>query len=215
MVDEALTGKQQIDEEFLELYDRDVLKRKTFVNHFIRLLKHLESKSNIVALEGVWGEGKTVFVKQAINLLIACHAENRNKLEETWKQYIDPKIMDGFPDDIVPIYFDAWKMDKSSSPTLAIAYEIVKNLNLNWGKSTWFDKEKLSESFTGIATSSIKLLSKLFWGVDLDSIISELKSLVHDVAEAPNTKNTFDYLAQMESEKRFNDSLVSLFGSFF
>ncbi len=170
-----------VDENILDLYLKDILHRKSFISHFVRMLDNMGKKNNIVALEGGWGEGKTVFVKQAINLLIAGHQDNREHIEHIWSKYVDNRTMEQVPNDIIPIYFDAWKLDRVNNPTLAIAYKIVKSLDLKWKKSSWVDMETLIKSITGLATSCAALGGMAYGIPEIGALASSAETAISNL----------------------------------
>lgn len=200
-----------VDENILDLYLKDILHRKSFISHFIRMINNIGNKNNIIALEGSWGEGKTIFVKQAINLLMAGHQDNREYTKHIWSKYIDNKTMENIPKDVIPIYFDAWKLDRVNNPTLAIAYEIVKSLDLKWKKSTWVDKSSLIKSITELA-ASCAVLSEMAYGIPaLGTLASSAGTAISNLVSTKTSFKTFDYLETIKNEISFDESLAELF----
>lgn len=200
-----------VDENILDLYLKDILHRKSFISHFVRMLDNMGKKNNIVALEGGWGEGKTVFVKQAINLLIAGHQDNREHIEHIWSKYVDNRTMEQVPNDIIPIYFDAWKLDRVNNPTLAIAYKIVKSLDLKWKKSSWVDMETLIKSITGLATSCAALGGMAYGIPEIGALASSAETAISNLMSTKRSFKTFDYFESIENENSFDENLAELF----
>lgn len=105
--------------------DSDFFKRKVFADNLTRLF--LNSNSGmVVSIDAKWGDGKTAFVRSWIERL-------KNKEE------------------LLPIYFDAYKNDFTSDAFLSIAAAIQKNLP----KSKI--REKSAALWDGLVDSTVKV----------------------------------------------------------
>lgn len=127
------------DQNLLDTYKRDTIKRRPFLHRFVSLLNHLD-ESTIIALDGSWGSGKTFFVNQVKNILDAqnphltepekSRAELLDAFRDEWeKTSKKTKGADGTESteatvSHVCVYYDAWKHDSDGDPLLSLIYDI-------------------------------------------------------------------------------------------
>lgn len=110
------------DENALALLQKDPIGRNSSVFRFIRLIDSVEGNCSI-ALNGEWGSGKTMFIKQ-IKLLMDFNNPQSHFPEELRSQI---EQFRGVPcyNSYSTVYFDAWENDKHEDPLLSLIYATV------------------------------------------------------------------------------------------
>ena len=148
----------QLTEKNLEkLLKDDPLERTESIVSLANLINQIKS-SAIISLDGKWGSGKTVLVKQ-LEL-----AFNKKEYLKEWQEehrykYGDIKVDELNFDDAKIIYYDAWENDGSENPLLNLIYNLViksdikldeKKIGINLnkvGEFTWNYIKNLNPAF--------------------------------------------------------------------
>lgn len=105
--------------------DSDFFKRKVFADNLTRLFLNSDS-GMVVSIDAKWGDGKTAFVR-------------------SWVERLKDK------EELLPIYFDAYKNDFTSDAFLSIAAAIQKNLPESK------IREKSNALWNGLVDSTVKV----------------------------------------------------------
>ena len=104
------------EKNLIELLQNDPIDRNTFLNQFLKLIDK-SADSSVIGLDGEWGSGKTIFVKQAQYIL-----DGKGK-NQNFK-----KLDYGFSHNFRTAYYDAWENDDATDPALSLAYTICNGL---------------------------------------------------------------------------------------
>lgn len=174
------------EENLLSTYKNDQIGRNTDIHAFVDILNSLEDSCSI-ALNGVWGSGKTFFVKQAKMILESCSpieskSEYSEEVKTVWKNYHSGKEPE-FQAQLC-VYYDAWENDNDGDPILSLVYSILQQVN----EETPFPKDNkifekvaaLADCITGKSTTAVLESMKS------DSILDDLrksKSVHSTIAE--------------------------------
>lgn len=109
----------------------DYLNRNDKLFRFIDHICSLQS-SGIIALDGRWGSGKTFFIKQGIMIICSfsdskCDMSLDDTSRNIVKELVKSKIGENhsIDDNILPVYYDAWRYDNDTDPLLSIILEVV------------------------------------------------------------------------------------------
>lgn len=146
-----LNVNRELDDEIVNTLITDTIGRRKKVINFIKLISLIQN-NEIIALNGAWGSGKTVFMKQFELLInfINNYNENGEIVNEELKtnnllclKNIDEedinelnKIVKNNQDDLRTyfegnqtncLYFNAWEYDNNSEPILSIIYKIIND----------------------------------------------------------------------------------------
>lgn len=118
-------------EEIVGLMKDDPIERNQALIDFINILK-TESAPVSISLNGEWGSGKTVFVKQLELLLCALNnnLESDIDINKIIKEDEQVKSFDNL--NMLPIYFNAWENDWCKNPLVSLIPEIVKQTDIKF-----------------------------------------------------------------------------------
>lgn len=125
-----------MEENIIEFYHQNILNRNQYLEIIIKLLNR-EHEHFSMSLDGKWGSGKTVFLKQLVYLA----NENDEKLNSHNEQ------VNKFNQDYIAIYFDSWSYDKYDDPLITIIYILANQLKT---MSLW---EKTKATFKSLLSS--------------------------------------------------------------
>ncbi len=209
----------------LELLEKDPIDRNQYIKTFVDLIAHC-NQNTILAIDGSWGSGKTIFIKQIdllINYfndfdkveskiqpkdskLITC-ANNLtvadiSKLEEltSSKQGVFGQIKESVQSqNINSIYFNAWEHDDETDPLLSIIFQLLSDYSDINASTTISDK---TTTLISVLTSAIKLLS--LGQIDWTNIKID-KDLLQSLHEKQKIKEViseiFDQLIEARCDK--------------
>ena len=146
-----LNLNRELDDEIVDTLVADTIGRRKKVMNFIKLISSIQS-NEIIALNGAWGSGKTVFMKQFELLInfINNYDENGNIVNEELKTNNLLCLKNIDEDDIIELnkivknnqedlrmyfdgnqtnclYFNAWEYDNNTEPILSIIYKIIND----------------------------------------------------------------------------------------
>lgn len=185
-------------ENLINHYVKDTIGRNEDLFYFVRVLSSLAG-GNAVALNGVWGSGKTFFIKQAKMLIdinnpnsdIDVEISNANEklsdeqnLEVSAAKQIETikTIYESFNEGaekydmqkMATVYYDAWKYDNTSDPLLSLIYCVMTRYNeeVNPSKVEWMKSAmwKSLPLFNGLVKSVT--------GLDIKESLEGLKNLL-------------------------------------
>ena len=109
------------DSHALELLLSDPLKRNEAVFRFIKMIDTIDSNCSI-ALDGNWGSGKTIFIKQV--KLLMDFMNPQSNLDNDVRKRIETSSFREFAcyDSYSTVYYDAWANDNHDNPILSLIY---------------------------------------------------------------------------------------------
>ena len=111
------------DEQLLNCIKYNKLNRNTKINNLLKMINLLK-RNTIISIDGNWGCGKTVFVKQ-IELINKLYIkDNANLGNET---SLDEKVIDKFNENHMVYYYNAWENDNHIDPLKSIIYKIIND----------------------------------------------------------------------------------------
>lgn len=133
-------------------FENDQLGRKQHVENFERIVSLYAESGCVMALNGLWGTGKTTFVEMALK-------DMRNK---------------GYK----PLYFNAWTNDFVSDPLVALLAEMKEVLpeSQNLDKALGLGGKIL----TTIGASVLKGVVKSKVGIDIDQVADDVAGVIKD-----------------------------------
>lgn len=106
---------QLTEDNLTNSIEKDYLGRNKKLDKLITILNSLNSNI-VISIDGNWGTGKTIFVKQ---LELINKKGNLNALnEDSVKKFID---------DYSVFYYNAWENDMHDSPLLSLIYNLINN----------------------------------------------------------------------------------------
>ncbi len=174
------------------LLTKDYIGRNSQLSVFIRLINSLDD-SQILAIDGAWGSGKTVFVKQ---LELLCEeSEELNTIPS-----IDQLDIRELRDNHTTIYYNAWENDFYDDALQSILYNLFARIDKTSGELMENSRKKAA-SMVNIP-ALIKNISRD--GIDLDGKTSNEK-LTSEIRDFVNRKDRIkEFLQKLigESDKR-------------
>ena len=106
------------DENIRKLLREDLINRNRYLNVILEHLNQAE-ENEIIALDGSWGSGKTVFLKELEYLL---------KNEDTTAYgNIDASILKSDRNEYMTYYFNAWENDDAPNAMLSLVYKLAND----------------------------------------------------------------------------------------
>lgn len=180
-----LKEKDLSKEIIKELLENDTIDRNKHLNKFISFLNSVD-ENNVFAIDGKWGTGKTIFVKQIeyLNSQTSC-------LDEEYKE-IEKKTINEFQNKYISFYYNAWENDYHTDPLQSLLFNIINEM---WTKNDEI-KEKINNAFQGIKeslkASATKVLS--YGIIDYDKIkdIESMEDLITEIRTTEKRKNAIN-----------------------
>ena len=143
------------EEEINDSLQKNLLKRNKKLNKLMDLLNNIEC-GKIISVDGKWGSGKTVFLKQ----LEFLNYSNCEKIAD-----IEKDNLDKYRSVYTTFYYNAWENDYHNSPLLSLIYNLIDRFQQE-ANQVAADKIKIPFNING----AIKTLSYNF--IDLDKVKS-------------------------------------------
>jgi len=112
------------DENALELLQLDPINRNNSVVRFIKLIDAVEGGCSI-ALNGEWGSGKTMFIKQV--KLLMDFKNPQSAFPEEWRNKINNLSGISCYESYSTVYYDAWENDRHVDPLLSLIYVTIRS----------------------------------------------------------------------------------------
>lgn len=109
------------NEEINNILKGNIVNRNKYLNIILNHLNQSE-ENEIIAIDGAWGAGKTVFLKEIEFLL-------KNPEIEEYTQ-IDKEILESNRNEYLTYYFNAWENDDSESALKSLMYKLVEDNEL-------------------------------------------------------------------------------------
>ena len=116
------------DENIKYYLENDFIDRNKYINSLGKLLLKLDSGA-IISLDGKWGSGKTVFLKELEYLV-------NNENDSEYKN-IEKAVINQLRAEYIVFYFNSWENDSSDNAMLSLIYSLVKGTNLEEEKDKY------------------------------------------------------------------------------
>lgn len=140
------------DENIIDTLKKDYLHRNQKINKLIEIINVLDS-NRVIAIDGRWGSGKTIFVKQIEKL--SNMGQYENSIPNIGKENVEK-----FKGKFTTYYYNAWENDLHTNPLLSIIYNLIKEFP-NEKKQSYNDEGlfpfKLNELLKTISGNAIDL----------------------------------------------------------
>lgn len=122
------------DQNAVELLKSDPLRRNHAVLRFLQLISSIDDSCSI-ALNGEWGSGKTIFIKQI--KLILDYNNPQSLLSDDLRKFMD-SMGTQIPDCVncSTVYYDAWTNDDNDDPILSLVYATIASKQSNYSSET-------------------------------------------------------------------------------
>lgn len=167
------------------LLAKNYINRNSQLATFIQLVNTLEG-NHILAIDGAWGSGKTVFVKQ---LDLLCDSDD----VPTSTPRIDQQDIQGLRETHASIYYNAWENDYFDDALESILYNLVAKMDKTRG---------------GLAENSQK---KAISKIDIAGLV---KNISHDVIDldgkTSDEKLTTEIREFVDRKDKIRESLQKL-----
>lgn len=119
----------KLTDDNIEYYlKNDFIDRNKYINSLGKLLLKLDSGA-IISLDGKWGSGKTVFLKELEYLV-------NNENDSEYKN-IEKSVINQLRAEYMVFYFNSWENDSSDNAMLSLIYSLVKGTNLEEEKDKY------------------------------------------------------------------------------
>ena len=170
------------DSHALELLLSDPLKRNEAVFRFIKMIDTIDSNCSI-ALDGNWGSGKTIFIKQV--KLLMDFMNPQSNLDNDVRKRIETSSFREFAcyDSYSTVYYDAWANDNHDNPILSLIYATIRS---NQSTLDTEKKRSLLNTLGAIAdVISGRSISDVLKQAKGTSLLEELKSFddLHELVQ--------------------------------
>ena len=154
--------------------------RNEGIANFIKTLE-MVNENAVIALDDLWGNGKTFFVKQLQMVLqnYNLSTDDANTITQCIKPYLE-----GYHSlNYIPIYYDAWCNDSDDDPVLSIIYNMLQEIDelkdseltdTDWYKNIVTALDLVVTTFSGV---KIKDFVESIRGNDPLSIIKNRRNL--------------------------------------
>lgn len=118
------------DQNAVELLKGNPLGRNDAVFRFLQLINSIDESCSI-ALNGEWGSGKTIFIKQI--KLILDYSNSQSSLPHDLREHI-ASMGKQIPEcaNCSTVYYDAWANDDNDDPILSLVYETIASKQSNF-----------------------------------------------------------------------------------
>lgn len=111
------------EEKLLDCIKYNKLNRNTKINNLLKMINLLK-RNTIISVDGNWGCGKTVFVKQ-IELINQLYLRDEINLGSDTS--LDEKTIKAFNENHIVYYYNAWENDNHIDPLKSIIYKIIND----------------------------------------------------------------------------------------
>ena len=162
------------NENVYQTFVDDKIGRNPKVFKFISLINRIGSSCSI-SLDGSWGSGKTIFVKQVKMVLDSLNqfkvkGDYFEQEEETVKTIFSRLCDKTTPvESIKPhvcVYYDAWENDSDTDPLISLAYKISKDFSSEY---VFENAPKIQE----VVSSALKTIVSGITNIDVNRIYDD------------------------------------------
>lgn len=163
--------KVKTDEELLTLLKANSIGRNNQLSILMKFLNSFD-KNTTLSIDGRWGSGKTVFVRQ-LKIL------NETNVFEPhfFDQSIDQVALQDFQDNYSVYYFNAWEHDYISDPLQALLYKLIDDFPENEGVA--IARKAISKiDLTGLVKNLSKDAIDLKAVTNDEELLKEVKAVI-------------------------------------
>ena len=193
----------------------NTLNRNSRLNNLMKLMNSLK-RNTIIAIDGAWGTGKTVFVKQ-LETLNQCDFtdDNGNNIE---LRGIDKLTKDTFNSNHGVYYYNAWENDLHNEPLQSLLLFLLNELPKNEDMVVDFSEFKKKLPFHiykiigGLGSGVIKGLNdkaKGLTGIDIKETVGATIDLVKDINDLKDYKGLTDSIITTNEIKEAINDLIN------
>lgn len=111
------------DDNLLVCLKNNKLGRNSRINNLLKLINILK-RNTIISIDGQWGCGKTVFVKQIELINKKYYTDNINLAKQS---SLDEETIKTFNENHIVYYYNAWENDNHLDPLKSIIYKIIND----------------------------------------------------------------------------------------
>lgn len=174
----VLREKEYSNEDLLISLQEDPVGRNQQLNTFIGLLNSIE-KNAVLTIDGAWGSGKTIFVRQLEYL-------NKLNIEKITLPHISN--IEEFQEEFVTYYYNAWENDFHHDPMQSLLFNLINDF---WSKT---DKagDKFVKVSKGLGVSVVKTLTAGLVNVEDINKIENISGLVKGITTADDRKKAIN-----------------------
>lgn len=191
------------------------LNRNSRINNLMKLINSLK-RNTIIAIDGAWGTGKTVFVKQ-LETLNQCefNDDSGNSIE---LKGIDKLTKDTFNNNHGVYYYNAWENDLHNEPLQSLLLFLLNELPKNEDMIVDFSEFKknlpshIYKIIGGLGSGVIKGLNdkaKDLTGIDIKETVGATIDLVKDINDLKDYKGLTDSIITTNEIKQAINDLIN------
>ena len=170
------------EDNLIDYLKNNTLDRNKDILYFYKLMEAQDSACAI-AIDGRWGSGKTVFVKQlkllieALNVSSGMKADTRTAIKSSLEFQPDDS------DCSFAIYYDAWKNDQDSEPIYSLIYEITGQLHVDFSLSNINIPKLACGIITALSRFDMTEIADAFDEKDPYKVFAEKKDIEDKIRE--------------------------------
>lgn len=162
------------NENIFQTFLEDKIGRNPKVFKFISLINRIDTSCSI-SLDGSWGSGKTIFVKQVKMVLDALNEfkvksdyskDQEEAVKNVFIRLTDKATPVGTIKPHVCVYYDAWENDSDTDPLISLAYKIAKDFSCEY---VFEDAPKIQE----VVSSTLKTIVSGITNIDVNRIYDD------------------------------------------
>lgn len=166
------------DKELLKTLQQDPIERNQQLQTFLGLLNSI-NKNSFLTIDGSWGSGKTIFVKQ-IHYLNTCDTSR--------VQSLNAGVLQKFQADYITYFYNAWENDYHEDPLQSLLFNLINDF--------WEKREKTADKTAkvtkGFLNSVVKATSLRL--IDPEEIrkAPSISDLVKSITTVSERKDAID-----------------------
>lgn len=163
----------------------DAIKRNETLNSFLRLLNSVQANAYL-SIDGEWGSGKTVFVRQ-LELLSHIDLAQPENQKIVNLGHIDQSSVEVFQKKYMTYYYNAWQNDYHEDPIQSLLFNLINDYQVKDGlkdKAKKVSQQVVKDSIV----SGVKTLSQGFINLEGIDNASSLRGLAGDITTASERK---------------------------
>lgn len=180
--------KELTDEQILKHLRNNTILRNNQLSMLVKLLNSLK-ESTVLAIDGAWGSGKTVFVKQLLML-------SDSAIQYYGHNTLDEPAINLLREEQKTFYFNAWEYDYLGDALSALLLKLIADDD----ESLTLGSIKKALSMI-TASAGLKNLTHDFIDVDNDTKKADLVKAVKDQVNRYDTVNEFIDKLKGDSER--------------
>lgn len=123
------------NEHLKQLYKEDSLGKNYELDKFVSLLNAVPEHF-VIGLDGRWGSGKTIFVKQAKLIIDALSKLEDDNIDVEFKEKLLKNDKFKNYGDYATVYYDAWENDNANDPIQSLVMTMVDEFHTSFDKNT-------------------------------------------------------------------------------